>query len=168
MKEEQRLRVLCELMKNSRQSDRAIAKKLNVSQPTVTRARAEIEKEYVKEYTLIPDFAKIGYEVMAITFVKTNPSLSPKERLEAIERGRKWSHERPNIVFSSICQGMGMTGVVISFHKTYSDFIEFTRKHRAEWSDIISDSETVLISISKDHIVKPFLFSCLTEDIKEQ
>jgi DNA-binding Lrp family transcriptional regulator len=36
MKEEQLSRVLRELMKNSRQSGRAIAEKLSVSQPTVT------------------------------------------------------------------------------------------------------------------------------------
>ena len=53
-------------MKNSHQSDRAVANRLNVSQPTITRARVELEKEYVKEYTLIPDFPKIGYEIMVM------------------------------------------------------------------------------------------------------
>lgn len=59
-------------MKNSRQSDHGVADKLDISQPKITRsARVELEKEYVKEYALIPDFPKIGYEIKAITLVKS-------------------------------------------------------------------------------------------------
>jgi DNA-binding Lrp family transcriptional regulator len=48
------LKLIAELMKNSKQSDRELAKKLGVSQPTVTRTRTRLEKEgYIKEYTLI-------------------------------------------------------------------------------------------------------------------
>jgi hypothetical protein len=53
---------------------------LNLSQPTITRARAELEKEYVKEYALIPDFPKIGCEIMTITLAKSKISFSKGER----------------------------------------------------------------------------------------
>jgi Lrp/AsnC family leucine-responsive transcriptional regulator len=57
------LRVLSELIKNSRISDRELGKKLRMSQPTVSRIRNKLENEgYIKEYTLIPDFQKLGYE----------------------------------------------------------------------------------------------------------
>jgi DNA-binding Lrp family transcriptional regulator len=168
MKEEKLLRVLCELMKNARQSDRAIAEKLHVSQPTVTRARAEVEKKYVREYTVIPDFANIGYEVMAITFVKVKQSFPRNEQEKVVERGRRWSQSQPNIIFSSACHGMGMNGVIISFHKTYSDYLEFTRKHRNEWGDVLSSYESVLISTKEGDIAKYLSFPCLTEDIEKQ
>lgn len=56
-------------MKNSKRSDRELSKIVRVSQPTITRTRLEREG-YIKEYTIIPDFAKLGFELLAITFVK--------------------------------------------------------------------------------------------------
>lgn len=56
MKEEKLIRLLREMLKNSKRSDREIAKSLEVSQPTVTRTRARLEKEYLETYTVIPDF----------------------------------------------------------------------------------------------------------------
>jgi Lrp/AsnC family leucine-responsive transcriptional regulator len=54
-------KVLSELMKNAKISDRELAKKIGSSQPTVTRARRKLEKEgYIREYTVIPNFRKLG------------------------------------------------------------------------------------------------------------
>jgi DNA-binding transcriptional MocR family regulator len=45
--------LISELMKNSRRSDRQLAKALNVSQPTVTRTMTKLEREgIIKEHTL--------------------------------------------------------------------------------------------------------------------
>jgi DNA-binding Lrp family transcriptional regulator len=64
--------LLSELMKNSKQSDRELAKKIGASQPTVTRTRTRLEKEgYIKEYTIIPDFSKFGFELMSSARAET-------------------------------------------------------------------------------------------------
>ena len=47
-------RLLSELIRDSRRSDRELAKVLHVSQPTVTRRRALVEKELIDGYTAIP------------------------------------------------------------------------------------------------------------------
>ena len=47
-------KILFELMKNSKTSDRKLAKKIGVSQPTVTRRRARLQKEVIEGYTTIP------------------------------------------------------------------------------------------------------------------
>ena len=65
------LRLISELMKNSRRSDRELARVLGVSQPTVSRTIKKLEKEgYIREYTMIPDFSKLGYEIMGITSLR--------------------------------------------------------------------------------------------------
>ncbi len=52
-------RMLSELVKNSRRSDRELAKAIGTSQPTATRIRTKLEKEgYVKEYTSIPNLSQ--------------------------------------------------------------------------------------------------------------
>ena len=67
---EMELMILSELMKDSRRSDRELAKQLKMSQPTVSRIRNKLEKAgYIEEYTLIPNFTKLGYNLMALTFI---------------------------------------------------------------------------------------------------
>jgi DNA-binding transcriptional regulator YhcF (GntR family) len=45
-------RLIAELLKNSRRSDRELAKVLRASQPTITRARRKLEKEsYIREFS---------------------------------------------------------------------------------------------------------------------
>jgi DNA-binding Lrp family transcriptional regulator len=52
--------ILWELVKNSRRSDRELARILGISQPTVTRRRTVLEKEVIDGYTAIPRWDKLG------------------------------------------------------------------------------------------------------------
>lgn len=63
-------KLLFELLKNSKRSDRELAKVLGVSQPTITRRRKELEKTAIEEYTIIPKWEKFGYEIAAFTFLE--------------------------------------------------------------------------------------------------
>ena len=84
-------KLIAELMENSRRSDRELARVVGVSQPTVSRMVKRLEKEgYIREYTMIPDFQKLGYELVALTFLKLKGNLS----LEEAEKARKTTKER--------------------------------------------------------------------------
>jgi DNA-binding Lrp family transcriptional regulator len=64
MAKEKMIDLLYELIKNSRRSDRDLAKILHVSQPTITRMRKKLEtNDFILEYTLVPNFAKLGFEI---------------------------------------------------------------------------------------------------------
>ncbi|MGQ9460398.1 MAG: Lrp/AsnC family transcriptional regulator [Candidatus Bathyarchaeaceae archaeon] len=78
-------KVLSELLRNAKISDRSLAKKLKVSQSTLTRVRNKLEREgYIRRYTILPDFRKLGWEILAFTFVKMNPEI-----LSKIENAKK-------------------------------------------------------------------------------
>jgi len=47
-------RLLFELMKDAKRSDRQLSNILGISQPTVSRKRAFLEKELIDGYTAIP------------------------------------------------------------------------------------------------------------------
>ncbi len=64
MKNNRMTKILHELIKKSSRSDHEIAKVIEVSQPTVTRLRNQLEKEgIIREYTIIPDLTKMGIQL---------------------------------------------------------------------------------------------------------
>ena len=125
------MRLLLELLKNSKRSDRELAKILGVSQPTITRTRHKLEQDgMIEDYTIVPDFEKIGFEIMAINFVKIRPQVLSTE---TDEQARKFTATFPNTIFASQGEGIGMTGVSISFYKNYSEYHSRINHVRIEW-----------------------------------
>ena len=152
-------KLLFELMKDSKKSDRQLAKILGVSQATVSRMRNRLVMEgMIKEFTIIPDFEKLGYELLAVTAGRFKIPSSP----ERIERGKRWSARFPNVIFVSRTQGMGKNALVISLHKDYTDYNEFFQNMMSEWADAMENVESMLVSL-KGIIVKPLSFRYLAE-----
>lgn len=121
-------RLLSELMKNSRRSDRELAKAIGVSQPTVSRTIAKLEKDGVlREYTVIPDFNKLGYHLCALTFANFETPTDLQAMRELIEEYGKRLAEIPEAVMIERGLGEGANGVVISFHESYSGYMQFQR-----------------------------------------
>ena len=117
------LKLISELMKNSRRSDRELAKAIGASQPTVSRMIRKLEKDgVIKEYTMIPDFAKLGYGLMSFLFVKVK-----RDRAEDLERSSKATAEEvQKNVFPDLLNegglGMGFDGINVTLHRNYSDY----------------------------------------------
>ena len=154
------MNLLLELLKDSKRSDRELAKVLGLSQPTVSRMRSRLVKEgVIKGFTVVPDFTKIGYEIMAITAIKMKVS----KMVELEKKAREYMKSKPNVLFASGgAQGIGKNGVMISLHRSYSDFSVFLRNHLQYWGDAIEDHITIFVSL-KEMIVKPFSLTYLGE-----
>jgi DNA-binding Lrp family transcriptional regulator len=120
------LKLICELMKNARRSDRELAKAIGSSQPTVSRMIKRLEKEgIIKEYTMIPDFHKLGFEIAAVTFLKFVKELSGEEKDELRGYSRGIEKERSEAILVAMNgMGLGYDRVFISFHKDYSSFVK--------------------------------------------
>jgi len=141
-------KLLRELLKNSKQSDRDLAKILKASQPTISRARHKLKTNgMIQDYTIVPDFRKMGFELLAMTFVKMRPEiLTPEVMVE----GKKYEPEfTNNVIFASSGEGLGMTGVIISFHKNYTDYHRRLNLLRVDWKDFAEDIKSFIVSIGE-------------------
>jgi len=157
-------KILYELMKNAKISDREIAKALDVSQPTVSRRRAFLERELIEGYTVIPKWEKLGYRIFAMTFVKIKPVVGTKEEYaDTRKRGTEWLMSQPYIVMSGGCRGMGVDAFNLSFHKSYSDYDNFVRNLRLEMGDLIEDVKSVLVNLTGKELIKPPHLKYLTQ-----
>jgi DNA-binding Lrp family transcriptional regulator len=155
-------KLLFELVKNSKRSDRELAKILGVSQPTITRARTRLEKEkFIRQYTVFPDFAKIGFEVLAFNYITLKPSQSGD--LEKMQKMRiEWAKDNSNIVFEIGGEGLGANNLMVSIHKNYTDFASFIAKYRNDWASYLQDLKSFIVSIpNRSLVVKDLTFNGL-------
>ena len=157
-------RILLELMKNSRLSDRKLAKILDVSQPTVTRRRAMLEKVLIDGYTVIPKWEELGYEIFAITLFKIKAAIASKEKYGTTRnKGMQWLMSQPNVIMGGSCRGIGMDAFNLSFHKSYSDYDDWMRNMRLEMAEFIDDIQSVLVNLAGKEILKPLGIKYLAE-----
>ncbi|UCE96751.1 MAG: Lrp/AsnC family transcriptional regulator [Candidatus Bathyarchaeota archaeon] len=149
-------KILFELMKNSKISDRKLSKKIGVSQPTITRRRTRLEKNIIDTYTVIPSWEGIGYEIFAITLVKVKPEVATKNKSKiARKRGLEFLMSQPNIIMGGGCRGMGMSVFHISLHKNYSDYDDWMLRLRSEMGDLIEDAQSILVNLRGKELLKP-------------
>ena len=165
MKPQKLLRLVSEMLKNSKKSDRELAGILGVSQPTVSRTRARIEKEYIKTYTIIPDFQKLGYQIMAFTISKLKQSSENITAEKMMQRAKEWITKRPNVIFAADGEGFGKDFIIVSFHKNYSAYAKFARSFAMDWGASLDNFESFLVSIGSGYSLRDFDLKYLAEDL---
>jgi len=131
--------ILIHLLKNSKLSDREIAKKLGTSQSTITRMRHKLEEEFIQSYTAVPHLDKMGVSLIAFTFGKVNPDYKTVEKLQ------NFYEKHPKIVFGGVGEGLGKTGLIVSFHKDFSDYSIFMSDLRLISSEFASSLESFIV-----------------------
>jgi len=160
-------KILSELVKNAKTSDRMLAKKVGVSQPTISRRRARLEKEGKLSYRLLPELGKLGFEIMAFTLLIWKPlnHLELTKDPNYMKRIHEFISKNPEIVFASSGQGLGMTRLVMTVHRRYSDYVSFRRKLESEWGTYIERLETFIISFKGDQIIRQPTFEHLFNNL---
>jgi len=143
-------KLLRELLKDSKRSDRELAKVLDVSQATITRTRHKLAGDgLIQDYTIVPDFRKMGFEILALTFVKMRPDILTPEILKST---KEYAAKFPNAIFTATGEGLGMTGVIISFHKDYTDYHQKLNLLRMDWKDYTEDVQSFIVSLKEGEI----------------
>jgi DNA-binding Lrp family transcriptional regulator len=145
------MRLVSELMKNSRRSDRELAKVLGTSQPTVSRMIQRLQKEgKVKAYSMIPDFAKLGFSVMAITFIKTGTNMPPDVADALVKAVREVERKRGSKIIMHIRgMSMGYNVMTVSVHESYSAYVEAIKEVREAASQRFEGVETFLADLNE-------------------
>jgi DNA-binding Lrp family transcriptional regulator len=176
---ETELRLISELMMNSRRSDRDLAKAIGVSQPTVSRWIKRMEKEgIIREYAMVPDFRKLGYKIMAVIFLKLGQNdkpLSLEELKEMHRKARQLEKDNPRN-FLLVNNGIGLKHqmIVISFFHDYSEYVSYLRMVKEESNDALSpfikpeDIDSFLVNLEDETHYQPLTFSRLAKNLARQ
>lgn len=162
------LKLISALMNNSRVSDRELAKKLGVSQPTISRTRQKLEKEgYIGGYTIMPSLRRLGYQIIAMTFVRFRGDLDAKEaeklRKRAQERFRDETFAKSIVMFER-GMGFGYTGVIVSIHESYSAFAEFLRRIK-QFEVLETDVRSFLTDLNDEVHYRTLTFAPLSHHL---
>jgi DNA-binding Lrp family transcriptional regulator len=154
-------------MKNSRRSDRELSRVLGVSQPTVSRLIKKLEKEgIIREYTMIPDFRRLGYEIMGITSLAVQEGLTG-ERLQEV---RKMSTElekcNPHASLMAV-NGMdhGKNRLFISFYEDYSDYLNAMKLTKQIPFTNVDSLESFLVNLEDETSYRLLSMSAIAQHL---
>ncbi len=147
------LKLLLELIKGGRRSDRELSRATRLSQPTISRTRIRLEKTgFVKEYTIIPDLRKIGYQLLAFTFMSF-----AEDKPELFEKAREWIKKQPSVIYANNGEGFGMQSIMVSLHREYASYSRLLTQLRRDWQPNLTGEQSFLISLDRtDLTIKHF------------
>jgi DNA-binding Lrp family transcriptional regulator len=159
------VKLISELMKNSRRSDRVLAKAIGISQPTVTRIRMKLEREgYINEYTMIPNYLELGFHIVSINFIKLRESLDAQKLVKAREFGQNIADKVfPEVIVAERGKGLGYQAVFVSLHKDYTAYVEFVEKLKRMHMFGLPEIESFLINLDDKIHYRYLTFSTLAQ-----
>jgi DNA-binding Lrp family transcriptional regulator len=112
----------------------------------------KLEKEgVIKEYTMIPDFSKLGYNIMGITSLQLK---TPEEPAKITEEAIDYQKKNPNAMLTGV---KGMSGnknrLFINFYENYAAYSEIVRRTKEFPYTSIDSVETFLVDLEdKTHL----------------
>ena len=155
--------MISELVKNSRRSDRELAKRLGVSQPTVSRTRVRLEKQGLINYSAVPNLVKLGFEIIAVTFGKRDYQKHPEINLQ---KAKDFAERHPGLIFGAAGSGLGYDRIAVSIHRTYSDYSKFLQEMRDEWAEVMDVKDSFIVSLTSKEVIQPLSLKHFADHLK--
>jgi DNA-binding Lrp family transcriptional regulator len=159
------LKLISELLKNSRRSDRELAKVIGVSQPTVSRLIQRLEKQgLIREYTMIPDYVRLGFQIVSITFAKLSEPASKEIFEDILRHSRELEEKNPSpTIIAMNGMGCGADNVAIALHKDYSEYVRFKEYIKTFPHLKVDDIKSFIIDLNDKSHWRYLTFSALAE-----
>jgi DNA-binding Lrp family transcriptional regulator len=144
------LRLVAELMKNSRRSDRELAKAIGVSQPTVSRLIKKLEKQdVIKEYTIIPDFSQLGFTIMGATLLGAPEEIIHEKFPEIRKATTEIEQNAPHAALLAVnAVGGNKNRLFITFYEDYSNYADAMRLARQIPFINVDSMESLLVDLN--------------------
>ncbi len=119
----------------------------------------------IKEYTMIPDFNKLGYDLMSFTCVKMKQGLNSEEEKEFHKYVSKFEKEHPHAELISV-KGIGLNKdyAFVSFFKDFSTYCEINRLSRAVPYSDINEAQSFLVDLRDTGLRKVLSMSSIAKD----
>ena len=164
------IRIIIELLKNSRRSDRELSKVIGISQPTVSRTIAKLMKQgYIKEFTIIPDFKKIGFEVMGILLSNVKEKVTPELIEESRSKIRREEKENPNaLLFGYSGMGLSSDRASIVLSKDYSEYAAFIRRAKNHPLVDVERMQGFIVDLSDESHYLPLTLSHVAKYLEKR
>jgi DNA-binding Lrp family transcriptional regulator len=158
--------LVSELISNSRRSDRELARAIGVSQPTVSRMIRRLESEgFMNEYTMIPDFRKLGYTLCAFIFLRLKEL--PPEGIEGVRKAVKERLSQSHFVILLLERGIGLSrdAVMICLYKDYASYADHKNIIREFPFIEPSDVDSFLIDLNDEIHYRYLTFASVAKDL---
>jgi DNA-binding Lrp family transcriptional regulator len=154
-------------MKNSRRSDRELSKIIKVSQPTITRLRAKLEREgVIKEYTMIPDFAKLGYQIMGVTLLRRSEAQNEEKTAETRKAMAEAEKQSPHAYLMVVTgEGLGKNRLFISFYEDYSDYARVMNLTKTVPNFEVQKMESFLVDLNDGSNYRPLSMAAVAHHV---
>ena len=147
MVDETALRVLEQLLRDSRQSFREVARKIGISSGTVANRVKELEEDgVIKRYTTQLDYEKLGYELTAITEIIVSEGMM-------IEVGNEISKIKETIGVYNVTGDSDI--LVIAKFRSRQDLSDFTKTILKMPYVVRTKTHVVLNTLKEDQTLLP-------------
>lgn len=133
-------KLLAGFILNSRISDRKLADKLGISQPTVTRQRQRAMDLGILNFHALPEPNGIGMKLASQCYVTAEPEETEEQwsrRLEGLKNDSQ-------IVFALTVSGSRKV-VTFALHKNYTEYARFCGRHRISNGVVMLTSEPAVV-----------------------
>ncbi len=151
-------KVLVGLVKYPEESDTLIANNIEVSRNTVANAKRKFLNNNICFPRVVPNFIKLGLNILNFTYRKFNTKLTETERKEAVEKVRELF--APFMFVSNDIEGFYISAHISmeDYKRSNDELMEFYQKK----DYLLEDPVSYQLDISKMHFLKFFDFLPIT------
>jgi len=116
---------------------------------------------------MVPDLRKLGFELMAFTFVKFTKGLNEEELAKVRKVGPEFQERNPTAVLMGLNgMGLGYDRLLVSLHENHSSFLKVIKLIKEIPNVDIADIESFVVSLTEKHY-QPLTLSVIAKYLSE-